>query len=282
MMRYLLCTFIFCIGFSNWSIADVYYLEEVVNPGTGSNKKGHRKTINKVYIKGLQQKVESFIETDKKTVKAMKKMGQPLNSSVILQLDKKDVYEFDLDKFVFLKEKIPLPVKDTAKAVAKKSSSNIKKEFSIKETKEEKVIAGIKCRKVMAKMVVSYRDPKSKKPVKQNRYLYTAWLAKEFPGYKEILSFQKKHEEQTSYPALVSGSLEQLKNTIEDYENLAGELDKLEGFVVRSTLKATIKRSKKKEIPVFQLDREIKEYRYASLADSIFHVPKKFTKIGKR
>ena len=43
--------------------------------------------------------------------------------------------------FVFLQEKIPLPVKDTAKAVAKKSSSNVKKEFSIKETKEEKVIA---------------------------------------------------------------------------------------------------------------------------------------------
>lgn len=281
-MRNLILAFALCLGMSGWSVADVYYVEEVVNPGSGSKKQGRRKTVNKVYIKGRQQKVESSIETDKETVKALKKQGQALNSSVILRLDKKDVYEIDLDKYVFSQEKIPPPAKVAAKPAAKKNKTDgPEKTFSVKETKEEAVIAGIKCRKVLAKMVVNYRDPKTKKPLKQNRYLYTAWIAKDFPGYKELQAFQKMHEQQTSYPALVSSNIEQLKNTVEDSESLTTELDALKGFVMRSSLKATVKSGKKKETTVFQLDREIKELLHLALADSVFRVSEDFTKIDK-
>jgi hypothetical protein len=46
--------------------ADVYYVEEVVNPGFGKKKTGARKTINKVHIKGRSQMVETRIEASKK------------------------------------------------------------------------------------------------------------------------------------------------------------------------------------------------------------------------
>ena len=87
--------------------ADVYFVEEVVNPGFGKKKTGARKTTNKVYIKGRSQMVEKQIEANKKTVRALKKQGQSLNTSTILRLDQAQIYEIDLAARTFVQQKAP-------------------------------------------------------------------------------------------------------------------------------------------------------------------------------
>ena len=55
--------------------ADVYFEEEVVNRGFGKDKTGARKTTNKIYIKGMSQRVEQLIEADAKTAKALRQQA---------------------------------------------------------------------------------------------------------------------------------------------------------------------------------------------------------------
>ena len=257
--------------------ADVYFVEQIVNPGFGVKKTGARKTTNKVYIKGKRQKVESEIETTAKTAKALREQGQALNSSRILQLDASQVYEIDLEAQTFVQQQMPPTAK---KAVAKAASTNPQIAFAVKETGDTTRIAGILCKQVIGQMRARYSDPKTKETRKENRYTYDAWIAKDFPGYQEIEAFRAQQEAQTSYPPLISGGLEQLKETVEDYEQLAGELDALEGFPMRSTIRVTVIRPDKKgEVEVFRLDREIKTLNYSPLPDSVFIISKTMTKI---
>ena len=44
------------------AFADVSYVEEVVNSGVGSKKRGARRTIHQVHIKGARQRVSTDIE----------------------------------------------------------------------------------------------------------------------------------------------------------------------------------------------------------------------------
>ena len=87
-MVLLLCALLATVG---PAAADVYFEEEVVNPGFGKNKTGARKTTNKVYIKGRRQMVESRITADKKPARALKKQGQTRNTSTLLRLDKAEI-----------------------------------------------------------------------------------------------------------------------------------------------------------------------------------------------
>jgi hypothetical protein len=257
--------------------ADVYFVEEVVNPGFGAKKTGARKTTSKVYIKGKQQKRESSIEADKKTVKALRDQGQPLLSSTILRLDKDEVFEIDLDAQTFVQTKIP----PAAKKVAKKAkSTNPKIRFAVKEPGDTTRIAGVLCKRVVAQMRARYFDPKTKKVRRENRYTYDAWVARDFPGYQEIKAFQNLQAAKTSYPPLIGGGLGQLRETVEDYDQLVSELDALEGFVMRSTIRVSVVRpSKKGEIEVFRLERQVKSLMTSALPDSVFGVSRALTKV---
>ena len=259
--------------------ADVFFVEEVVNPGLGKKKKGARKTVKKVYIKGKRQTVESRIEADKKTAKTLKKQGQPLQTSLILHLDKRDIYEVDLDKYTYVQAKVP----PAGKAVAKKVSvpkSNVR--FRVQESPKDTLrIAGLLCRKAVAKMSVGYdKNPKTGQYKKENRYTYTVWLAKDFSGFKEIQAFQQLHKNQTSYPALVDGGISSLADKIQDFDQLADQLKGLEGFPVRSSIVAEVYYpSKKKSTQVFRLDREVISYRHAALPDSVFLPSDRLTRL---
>ena len=257
--------------------ADVYFVEEIVNPGFGAKKTGARKTTSKVYIKGKQQKRESSIEADKKTVKALRDQGQPLLSSTILRLDKDEVYEIDLDAQTFVQTKIPPAAKKAAK---KAKSTNPKIGFAIKEPGDTTRIAGVLCKRVVAQMRARYYDPKTKKVRRENRYTYDAWVARDFPGYQEIKAFQNLQAAKTSYPPLISGGLEQLRETVEDYDQLASELDALDGFVMRSTIQVSVVRPVNKgETEVFRLERQVKNLITSTLPDSVFGVSKALTKV---
>ena len=56
---------------SSLAQADVYFEEELVNPGFGKNKTGARTTRQAVYIKGKMQKVDSHILVDRKMERSL-------------------------------------------------------------------------------------------------------------------------------------------------------------------------------------------------------------------
>jgi len=266
--------------------ADVYFEEELVNPGFGSKKTGARKTINKVYIKDKRQRVEARIIVDKKTAKVLKKQGQPLLSSTILNLGKAEVYEIDLDAQTFVRSKVP-PVRPVApKPVAKKAAKTIapKIGFSYKVPGDSSVVAGVRCKRVVAQMRA--RHYKGKKLQRENRYTYDACIAKKFPGLNELRAFQTLQDTSTSYPSLFGGGLEQFSRKAEDLDQLKKELDglaeELNGFALKSTLTASVLRAKKKKPrEIFRLERRVKKLRHSTLPDSLFSVSKALTQVKK-
>ena len=255
--------------------ADVYYVEEVVNSGLGASRRGARKTINKVYIKGKEQKVESIIEAGKETMRTLRKQGQSLDTSTILKLDDGIVYNIDRVDHTFRQQKLPAAKPVAARPAPAPSAPEIS--FRIKELPDTTRIAGISCRRVAAEMRASYYKPGTRKVRQENRYLYQAWIGRDFPGYGEIRRFQELHLRTTSYLPLIRGSLDQLKGVVDDYEDLAAEIDNsqaLDGFVLGSVLKVYTRGAGGKEKQIFQLSRKVKSFSYDALPDSLFEMDK--------
>lgn len=263
------------------SSADVHFVEEVVNQGFGAQQIGARRTVNEVYIKGRRQKVQSTIQTSEQTARKLREQGKPLKSITILALDDSTVYEIDWESQTFVRKTMPA-AKPAIGDKAAEESSNPRIAFAAKETGDSTQIAGVTCRKVVAQMRARYYDPETGQPRRENRYTYEAWLAKDFPGYQEIKTFQQLQEQSTSYPPLISGGVEQLKEVAaQDSDRLEAELEALEGFPMRSTVRVTVRRPDQKgTTEVFRLDRRITELEYESLADSVFRVSKALKRVG--
>lgn len=260
--------------------ADVYFEEEVVNPGFGRDKVGARKTTNKIYIKGTSQRVEQRIEADAKTAKVLRQQGQPLNTCTILRLDQVQVYEIDLTAQTFVQQKAPPARKAAAKPEAAPGGPQVA--LAVKVPGDSLRIAGISCQRVVAQMRARYLDPKTQKLRRENRYTYDACIAKQFPGSQEISAFAALQDARTSYPSLIGGGLEGL----EDHKALSDQLEnaeELKGFALRSTLTAAVKLpGKDKASQVFRLERTIKTMAYAPLPDSLFHVSKALTRLQSK
>ena len=255
--------------------ADVYFEEEVVNRGFGKDRTGARKTTNKIYIKGKNQRVEQQIEADAQTAKALRRQGQSLNTSTILRLDQAQVqvYEIDLTAQTFVEQQAP----PARKAAATPSGAQVA--LRVKVPGDTARIAGIPCRRVVAQMRARYLDPETQELRRENRYTYDACIAKDFPGFQEIKAFMDLQATSTAYPSVIGGGLEGL----EDHEALSDELEnaeELKGFALRSTLTASVKLpEKEKASQVFRLDREIKTMTHAPLPDSLFYVSKALTRL---
>ena len=263
---------------SSWvalSRADIHYVEEVTSAAAG--QKESQKTINRVYIKGKNQKVHSVIEADKKVAQFLEKQGQALDTSTILRLGEADIYKVNHVAQTFVQEKLP-----AAKAVAKAIPNNpwgpeIK--FKVKEMPDTTRIEGILCKRVAADMRARYYQPGTKTLKKENRYLYQAWVARDFPGYKEIRRFQELQAQQTSYPSLIGGGLEQLRGAVEDYQALAEKIEVLDGFPMQSVLKVYITPAGKKEKQIFQLTRTVNALSHSPLSEAEFQTPRGLKKV---
>lgn len=260
--------------------ADVYFEEEVVNRGFGKDRVGARKTTNKIYIKGMSQRVEQRIEADAKTAKVLRQQGQPLNRCTILRLDQVQVYEIDLTAQTFVQQKAPPARKAVAKPKAAPGGPTVA--LAVKVPEDTQRVAGISCQRVVAQMRARYLDPKTQKLRRENRYTYDACIAKQFPGAQEISAFAALQDARTSYPSLIGGGLEGL----EDHKALSDQLEnaeELKGFALRSTLTAAVKLpGRDKPSQVFRLDRQIKTMAYAPLPDSLFHVSKALTRLQSK
>ncbi len=263
--------------------ADIHYTEEISNSGLGPKKVGARKTTNNIYIKGERQKVSSQIETSKELAQALQKEGKPLNSSTILRLDSAKVFKVDHLRQTYAQEVLLAPVaKPAAAKPAAPSANGPEIQFQVKALPDTNRIEGILCRRVAAEMRARYYQSGTKTLRKENRYLYQAWIAKDFPGYKEIERFQRLQTEKTSFPPLISGDLDQLKGMVDDSDQLAEKttVEELKGLVMESVLKVFVNTGKGED-QIFQLSRKIRNLSSSALADSVFEVPKDLNQIKK-
>ena len=262
--------------------ADIHYTEELTNSGLGPKKVGARKTTNDIYIKGERQKVSSQIETSKELAQALEKEGKPLNSSTILRLDAAKIFTVDHLRQTYSQGALPAVGKPTAAKPAAADANGPEIQFQVKALPDTSRIDGILCRRVAAEMRARYYQAGTKTLRKENRYLYQAWIAKDFPAYQEIERFQRLQTEKTSFPPLISGDLDQLKGIVEESDQLAEKsaAKELVGLVMESVLKVYVNTGKGEE-QIFQLGRKIRNLSYSALADSVFEVPKDLNQTKK-
>ena len=268
--------------------SDVFYEEEVVNSGMGSKKIGARKTVNQVYIKGQRQRVHSEIKATKKNLKALSKQGTPVNASTILQLDRSKVLEIDHEQAIYSTRRLsartipgmPGSMPSARPRTAAKPTAAAKKDkdreitFRTRALPDTSRIDGILCKRVAAELVARHYEPGTKKLRRENRYLYQAWMATEFDGYEEIRKFNERQAKKTTYPLVASGGLEQLANSVDDYEDLEGKLAELDGFPIQSELKVFTKAAGQKKKQLLRLQRKVTSLKHTPLPDSLFEPSK--------
>jgi hypothetical protein len=279
-MRYPTLVFTLLLGAA--AGADVSFVEEITNSGVGPKKVGARKQTNQVFIKGERQRVHSEIQTSKETAQALQKQGQSLNGSTVLRLDRANVYQIDHAKQVFVQSALPAPAPGAAAGSAAKPAAKDpagpEVAVQVKDFPDTSRIEGILCRRVAVEMRARYYEPGTQKLRRENRYLYQAWISKDFPAYQEIRQFETLQNRKTSYPPLVRGGLEQLKDAVDDYGPLAGQLAALEGLPMESVLKVFVNTGGNEQ-QVFQLNRRIKAFSYSAVPDSVFEVSKNLQRV---
>ena len=273
--------------------ADVSYQEEVVNSGMGPRKIGARKTMNRIYIKGDRQRIHSEIET---TAKGIKKPthGRPADASTILQLDRSTVLEINHEQHIYSRRSLPRLDRGEmpgptgaaiARAAAKRRVADKRTaaavdarepqiSFRTRALPDTSTINGISCKRIAAELVARHYIPGTQKVRRENRYLYQAWIATEFPGYEEIRRFNQHQSEKTSYPLLASGGLDQLANSVDDYDDLQEKLAEVEGFPIQSELKVFTKVAGQKEKQLLRLQRKVASLTHTPLPDSLFEPSK--------
>lgn len=273
--------------------ADVSYQEEVVNSGMGPKKIGARKTTNRIYIKGDRQRIHSEIETTAKSVKKSTR-GGPADASTILQLDRSTVLEINHEQLIYSRRSLPRLDRGgmpgpmgaaTTRAAAKRRAADKRTAAAVNAREREisfrtralpdtATINGISCKRIAAELVARHYIPGTQKVRRENRYLYQAWIATEFPGYEEIRRFNQHQSEKTSYPLLASGGLDQLANSVDDYDDLQEKLAEIEGFPIQSELKVFTKAAGQKERQLLRLQRKVASLTHTPLPDSLFEPSK--------
>ena len=271
---------------SSLAQADVYFEEELINPGFGKNKTGARTTRHAVYIKGKMQKVDSRILVDRKMERTLKRQGHPLRSGTLLNLAKAEVFEMNFDDQTVVRSRIPARDRGAAKKASKqRKTAQPKIAFAFKTTGDSSTVAGIACKRVIAQMRALYNA--GTKSQRENRYTYDACIADAFAGWNELSAFQTLQDTSTSYPNVIGDGLGPLRNQAQDIDRLENEIQdmnaELNGFALRSTLTASVRQARKSRwSEVFRLERRVKSLRHAPLPDSIFTVPKTLTRIKKK
>ena len=262
--------------------ADVSYTEEIVNSGLGSARIGASKTVRQVYVKGESQHVRDEV----KTADAVKA------GSTILRLDRLRRYEIDHASQTFTERTVSPLAQDwwqashpgmpsTPKAVAAKVAPKaVPNDPNREVTVESKAlpdtmrIEGILCKRVATQMRVRYYEPGTRNVKRENRYLYQAWVAGDFPGYAEIQRFEAQREAKTVEPSQIGGGLSRVKDAVEDYDRLDEQMAEMEGFPLQSQLKVfTISTPGSPEKELFRLSRKVSSISHADLSPSLFEVP---------
>jgi len=272
--------------------ADVHYVEEIANSGIGPKKVGARKTTHRVFIKGPRQRVEHEIEADGAVRRSLRRRGQELSGNRILQLDSASLYEMEGSASAYTRQPLPAPkavpggyppgqpanMAPRPKPVTPGQSDadpNREISFRSRTLPDTLRIHGILCHRTASQMRARHFEPGTRKVRRENRYLYQAWEATGFPGYDEIEEFGRLQEEETSQPPLVRGTLDQIGDTVDDYDRFEQEMGEPRGFPMRSRLQVFVKASTGEERRIFTLSRSITAFSHEALADSLFEIPER-------
>jgi len=267
--------------------ADVYLEEELTHSGIGPRKTGARKTVRRIYVKGSRQRVESRIEASRAVERQLRAQGMRLEESTILQLDSVRVYAIDPVQSVYTRGPLPAP-KPTfrapqgvpangppeAPAPAGPDTAGAGREihFRSRVLPDTLRLHGILCRRVAAELRARHYQPGTRTVARENRYLYQAWMAADFPGYEEIRRFRELQRRKTSYPSLLGGGLDQVRDAMDEGDRLSTEIEALEGFPLQSELRVSVKTATGAERPIFTLSRRIRSMSHLPLPDSLFAV----------
>lgn len=260
--------------------ADVSYVEEVVNSGVGSKKRGARKTVYEIHIKGARQRVTTDIEASKEVLNTLQKQGAVLQGTKILLLDQNRLYDIDRQTATYRQQKLPAlapaPKPAAPNAAGKPAAPTVQSDPNREIAVRTKVmtdttrVAGVLCHRVAAEMTARHFKPGTKKVERVNRYLYQAWMAEAFPGYDELVAFRRRQAAQTALAPLIRGGLDQLGGIVDDPERLESELAVLRGFPMQSELKVYTTVGKKKERELLRLSRRVVSLSHESLNDTLF------------
>jgi len=261
---------------------DVSYVEEIANSGIGPRKTGARKTTHRVYIRGPRQRVEHEVEADAAVRRSLRSRGQELSGNRILQLDAASLYEMEGSASVYRRQSLPAPKAVPANmaplpkpAAPRPGDADPNREISFRtRTLPDTLrIHGILCHRTAAQMRSRHLDPGTRRVRRENRYLYQAWVATEFPGYDEVEEFRRLQQEKTSQPPLVRGLLGQTGDTGDEYGRFQQEMDEHRGFAMRSQLQVLVKAADGQERRIFTLSRRVTSVSHQALPDSLFEVP---------
>lgn len=268
--------------------ADVYLEEELTHSGIGPRKTGARQTVRRIYLKGPRQRMDSRIEASQAVERQLRAQGKRLEESTILQLDSSRVYAIDPVQSVYTREPLPAPKPvlrvprgvpanrpPEAPAPARPDTAadaNREIHFRSRVLADTLRLHGILCRRVAAELRARHYQPGTKTVVRENRYLYQAWMAADVPGHEEIRRFRELQRRKTSYPSLLAGGLDQVRDAMDEGDRLSAEIEALEGFPMQSELRVSVKTAAGGETPVFTLSRRIRSLSYTPLPDSLFKV----------
>ncbi len=258
------------------AFADVSYVEEVVNSGVGSKKRGARRTIHQVHIKGALQRVSTDIETSKEMTRVLQYQGATLQGTKILLLDQNRLYDINRSTGTYRQQTLPATKRvapaSAGKPAASAASADPNREITVRTRvlQDTMRIAGVLCHRVAAEMTARHFKPGTQTVQRVNRYLYQAWMADAFPGYDDIVAFRGLQQVRTSLAPLLRGGLDQLTDVVEDPERLETELENLRGFPMQSELKVFAKVGSAKERQLLRLSRRVLSLSHQSLPDSLF------------
>ena len=191
--------------------ADVSYVEEVVNSGIGPKKTGARKTTHRVYIRGPRQRVEHEVEADAAVRRSLRSRGEELSGNRILQLDAASLYEMAGSASAYRRRDLPAPkpvpsghrpgqpadMAPLPKPIAPGPSDadpNREISFRARTLPDTLRLHGILCHRTAAQMRSRHFEPGTRKVRRENRYVYQAWVATDFPGCDEIEDFHRLQE----------------------------------------------------------------------------------------
>ena len=275
-MRWLFPTLVLALVHTGARGADFMYDEEVVSEAAGQSEP--RKTIRRIHVQGKLQRVDRRIEATGDVARALQKRGESLDKATILRLEPGEVYELDNEAQTFVQQKLP-PAKPAAKTVAADPNAP-ENSFRVKELPDTTRMHGVLCRRVAAEMRMRYYYPGTKKFIKENRYLYMAWITEDVAGYADIQKFKDQQARKTSYPSLLGGGVEQLRGVVDDVDKLADELEALKGFPMESTLSVyTGPQDKKQQKQIFRLTRTVTYLTYPPPLYQRFQPAKGFQKL---
>jgi hypothetical protein len=252
----LLVSFILC------DIVNADVTLERFTQSSGFGGVGANEATSITQISGLKKREKMNMKLTGSLGKFVTKMGGPMETDSITDIDKDVVWTLDHKKKTYTENKISLEMEKMKGQPATKEEEEekeekpkvkiIRNEFSVKETGEKKTINGFNCKKYLLIWLVETEDIETKEHAKNTMTseLWNTELTKELnalqkeemefnQAYLKKLGIEMSPEEAQKFGlGMMSGFLgTDEKATEENMKKLTKELSKVRGYTIASNIK---------------------------------------------